>query len=134
MSKIAIDTNILIYLHEINPVSDKRLIASELVSDGPLISSQVVSEYLNVCHRRLKMTKQECLDSLMGWLPFCDLAVFKLSVFNTAIHLVEKYQFQMFDGVIVASALISDCSILYSEDMQHDLLIENKLRIINPFL
>lgn len=134
MSKIAIDTNILIYLHEINPVSDKRLIASELVSNGPLISSQVVSEYLNVCHKRLKMTKQDCLDSLMGWLPFCDLAIFELAIFNSAIHLVKKYQFQMFDGIIVASALNGDCSILYSEDMQHDLLVENKLRIINPFL
>jgi len=25
------------------------------------------------------------------------------------------------------------CEILYSEDMQHNLLIEQKLRIVNPF-
>ena len=38
------------------------------------------------------------------------------------------------DSLIVATALSSECSILYSEDMQHNQLIENKLRIINPFI
>ncbi len=104
MTKIALDTNVLIYLHEINPGSEKRLIANELIAGSPLISSQVVSEYLNVCNKRLKMTKQDSLDSLMGWLPFCNLAVFEIAIFKAAIRLVEKYHFQMFDGIVVASA------------------------------
>jgi len=33
----------------------------------------------------------------------------------------------------LSAALFSNCQIIYSEDMQHDLLIENKLKIINPF-
>jgi predicted nucleic acid-binding protein len=113
MSKTALDTNVLIYLHEIDPGSEKRHIANELIADSPLISSQVVSEYLNVCNKRLKMTKQDSLDALMGWLPFCNLAVFEIAIFSAAILLVEKYQFQMFDSIIVASALASGCSILY---------------------
>jgi len=134
MTKIALDTNVLIYLHEIDPGSEKRRIANELIAGSPLISSQVVSEYLNVCNKRLKMTKQDSLDSLMGWLPFCNLAVFEIAIFNAAIRLIEKYQFQMFDGIVVASALGSGCSILYSEDMQHGLSVEKKLKIINPFI
>jgi predicted nucleic acid-binding protein len=134
MSKIAVDTNILIYLHEIDPESGKRRIANELIADGPLISSQVVSEYLNVCRRRLKMTKEDSLDSLTGWLPFCRLAVFELTIFTSFIRLVEKYQFQIFDAIVVAYALEAGCSILYSEDMHHNLLVEKQLRIINPFL
>jgi len=82
----------------------------------------------------MKISKHDCLDSLMGWLPFCDLAVFEMTTFITATQLVKKYQFQMFDGIIVAAALNSGCSILYSEDMQHNLLVDNKLKIINPFL
>ncbi len=134
MTKIALDTNVLIYLHEIDPGSEKRRIVNELIAGSPLISSQVVSEYLNVCNKRLKMTKQDSLDSLMGWLPFCNLAVFEIAIFNAAIRLIEKYQFQMFDGIVVASALGSGCSILYSEDMQHGLSVEKKLKIINPFI
>ena len=30
-------------------------------------------------------------------------------------------------------ALEADCKILYTEDLQHKQLIENKLTIINPF-
>ncbi len=63
MSNIAVDTNVLIYLHEIDAESDKRRITNELIAEGPLISSKVVSEYLNVCYRRLKMTKQDSLDT-----------------------------------------------------------------------
>ena len=37
-------------------------------------------------------------------------------------------------NIIVASALENGCSILYSEDMQHELNIENQLTIKNPFI
>ncbi len=79
------------------------------------------------------MSKQDCMDSLMGWLPYCFLISFELAIFRNAIRLVEKYQLQMFDAIIVSSALEADCSILYSEDMQHNLLVENNLKIVNPF-
>jgi len=51
-----------------------------------------------------------------------------------AQRLVGKYDFQIFDGIIVAAALEADCDILYSEDMQDGQVIENTLKIKNPFL
>jgi len=134
MTKIALDTNILIYLHDENEESYKRKKANELIASGPIISPQVISEYLNVCNKRLKMTKQDCLDSLMAWLPYCELTSLEPAVYNNAIDLIKKYQFQMFDAIIVASSLLSDCTILYSEDMQHDLIIDKQLKIVNPFI
>lgn len=44
------------------------------------------------------------------------------------------YGYSYWDSLIIATAIQSDCSILYSEDMQHDQVIEDKLRIINPFI
>jgi len=41
---------------------------------------------------------------------------------------------QVFDAIIVASALETGCNILYSEDMQHNMKIDRKLSIVNPFL
>jgi len=38
-----------------------------------------------------------------------------------------------YDSMIVSAALLSGCDVLYSEDMQDGLFIENKLRICNPF-
>ena len=45
----------------------------------------------------------------------------------------ENYQLSVYDSMIVASSLIAVCETLLSEDMQDGLLIENKLRIRNPF-
>jgi predicted nucleic acid-binding protein len=36
--------------------------------------------------------------------------------------------------MIVAAALIGDCTTLWSEDMQDGLLVEDQLRIVNPFV
>ena len=48
-------------------------------------------------------------------------------------HIRDKYLFSYWDSMITAAALIGGCNILYSEDLQHDQLIENQVRIINPF-
>jgi hypothetical protein len=39
----------------------------------------------------------------------------------------------IFDAMIAASALHADCDTLWSEDMQHGMTLENRLRIANPF-
>jgi predicted nucleic acid-binding protein len=133
MIKVAIDTNVLIYLHD-TELSYKREKANELISINPVICAQVISEYLNVCHKRLKITKQDSLNSLMAWLPYCELSVFGSVIYTKSMGLIQKYQFQMFDAIIVSSALLSDCEILYSEDMQHNLIVEKQLKIVNPFI
>jgi predicted nucleic acid-binding protein len=46
----------------------------------------------------------------------------------------RRYKFSSWDSLIIASALENDCKILYSEDMQHNQLIDRKLRIVNPFV
>ena len=130
----ALDSNILIYLHEKDSASSKRIIAQHLVTENPIISPQVVSEYLNVCRKRLLMDKFASLDALMKWLPYTCLTDFSHDVYTQAQKLIKRYQFQLFDGVVVAYALKSNCKVLYSEDMQHNLLVEKCLRIVNPFI
>ncbi|SKB29597.1 Predicted nucleic acid-binding protein, contains PIN domain [Parapedobacter luteus] len=133
-NRYALDSNILIYLHEKDAGSHKRIVAQRLVVDTPIVSPQVVSEYLNVCQRRLSMDKLESIDALMQWLPYSLLTGFSQEVYQHTQKLIKRYQFQLFDAVVVAYALSADCSLLYSEDMQHNMLVEKRLRIINPFL
>ena len=49
------------------------------------------------------------------------------------MELIEKYQYSYWDSLLLASSLENKCSIIYSEDMQHEQIIEKKLKIINPF-
>lgn len=56
------------------------------------------------------------------------------STYDDAFNLRQQQNISFWDSLIVASALENDCSILYTEDLQHNQLIENKLKITNPFV
>jgi len=133
MSKIALDSNILIYNHSLE-FEDKKYIARGLFNENPVVSSQVVSEYINVIRKNLKMSKLELLQLCSLWLEKCTVQPVVLSTIKLARNLIVTYDFQVFDGIIVAAALEADCNIIYSEDMHDGLIIENKLKIVNPFI
>jgi predicted nucleic acid-binding protein len=130
---VAVDTNILIYLHDITFIN-KRTIAEEVLAKKPKISNQVLSEYLNVTRRLLKVPKKDLLLQTADLFSKCDIIPISYTTLILAADLVGKYHFQLFDSIIVASAIESNCDILYSEDMHHGLKVNNKLTILNPFL
>jgi len=113
---------------------NKRLIARDFFKENPVVSSQVISEYLNVMKRIFKMQKLELMQLCSIWLEKCYVQPVILSTIKLAQDLVSKYDFQVFDGIIVAAALEADCDILYSEDMQNGQIIEDILKIVNPFI
>jgi len=117
MSRIALDSNVLIYNHSLD-YENKRLIARDCFKEKPIVSSQVISEYLNVMQRNFKMQKQELMQLCSLWLEKCIVQPISLSTIKLAQNLVGKYDFQIFDGIIIAAALEADCDILYSEDIQ----------------
>ena len=133
MSRIALDSNILIYNHILDN-DKKRLIARSFFEENPVVSSQVISEYINVMKRVFNIHKLELMQLYTMWLEKCTIQPVILSTIKLANYLVSKYDFQVFDGIIIAAALEADCDILYSEDMQAGHTVENKLLIINPFL
>jgi predicted nucleic acid-binding protein len=129
---IAVDTNILLYLHD---KSDKRKrdIAKNILSDNPKIPAQVISEFLNVTRRQLVLSKVDIVAYCADLLKFCDILPISCDTLNNAAALIQKYDFQIFDSVIVAASLDAGCSVLYSEDMQHGLVV-NDMTILNPFV
>ena len=133
MNSFAVDTNIFLYLRDIDS-PEKQKKANNLIDFLPVVSSQVVSEYLNVSKRLLRLPKEQILDICLDDLEGCSIHSVTLSTLRLARKLISIYDFQLFDSIIVASALEAGCEILYSEDFQHNQLVENRLRIINPFI
>jgi len=129
--QFALDTNILIYLEGND--SAKRSISENLLSFAPVIPSQVVTEFLNVTRRLRNISKLQAMNEASALFADCRIAPIQNSTIDLAISLIQKYDFQLFDSLIVALALESECKILYTEDMQHGLLVNKKLQIINPF-
>ena len=130
--QFALDTNILIYL-EGNDIS-KRKIAEILLSYDPVIPAQVISEFINVIRRLRNIPKNQILVETSAIFRNCSIAPIKQSTLDLAKNLIDKYDFQIFDSIVVASALEADCTILYSEDMQHNMYVYQQLKIINPFI
>ena len=52
---------------------------------------------------------------------------------ETGIALAERYRLSTYDAMVAASALLSGCDTLWSEDLQHGMTVNDRLRIVNPF-
>jgi len=52
---------------------------------------------------------------------------------ETGLELAERYGFSTYDAMIAASALDAGCDTLWSGDMQHGMILDEGLRIVDPF-
>ena len=134
--KFFLDTNILIYSFG---ASTKKIRATELIKKAHLkngcISYQVIQEFLNVAVRKFENPFK--YDDLQLYLkkilfPICEVFPSE-KLYSDAIEIMERWKYSFFDSLIIASALESQSSILYSEDLQHGQKIRN-LTIVNPFI
>jgi predicted nucleic acid-binding protein len=125
------DTNVLIYIASGD--SAKADQAESIVSNGGAISVQVLNELANVARRKMRMSWQDThtfLSLLRGLLTVHSVAV---ETHETGLVLAERYNLSIYDAVIAASALHAGCDTLWSEDMQHGMVLDGRLRIVNPF-
>lgn len=131
--RIFVDTNVWIYLNDIETSIKKQKVLS-LLEVYPITSPQVIFECINVCLRKFKLSRKNSFLFAQELLSVCELITEDAKVVNDAIRLSNAYQFQPFDAKIIATALAGNCNILYSEDMQHGLVVEETVTIINPFI
>src|ERR1022692_1483705 len=110
INRIAADSNILLYLHD---KSDKRKrdIAKNILSDNPRISTQVISEFINVARRQLDLPKADIVAYCSDLLKDCEIIQVSCDTLTNAAALIQRYDFQIFDSIIVASALEANCTI-----------------------
>lgn len=132
--KIFFDTNCLIYLMSENELEKKIKMQSCIVSvKERLISTQVLNEMANVLTRKFSKGGEETLQILKHLVRQFSLQIISEQTVYSALQLHERYQYSYFDCLMLASALESECSVIYSEDMQHKQMIEKKVQILNPF-
>ena len=127
-----IDTNILIYLLSLD--SKKKDIARTFLSNHNLISTQVVNEYCNICLKKFNLSTSDTQETLISITQRVQVCNIDLDTIFLALKIKHKYKYQYYDSLIIASAIENKCSILYSEDLQHNQIVDNKLKILNPFV
>jgi predicted nucleic acid-binding protein len=131
VTRAFLDSNVVVYAFSDDP---RNAVAEELLGRGCEISVQVLNEFTNVARRKLGFSWAEITDAVEA-ITTLSRAVhpFDLATHQEATRLAERYGFGFYDALIVASALRADCAVLYSEDMQHGLIVDERLRIGNPF-
>ncbi|HET9146172.1 MAG TPA: PIN domain-containing protein [Sphingomicrobium sp.] len=125
------DTNVLIYIASGDSVKADQ--AEAIIGNGGAISVQVVNELANVARRKMRMSWQDThslLSLLRGLLTVHPVTI---ETHETGLALAERYKLSIFDAMIAASALHADCDTLWSEDMQHGMALDDRLRVVNPF-
>jgi predicted nucleic acid-binding protein len=140
MNKNFIDTNVWLYRLfdderiERQERERKRAIATSITQQSNIIiSTQVLNELTSNLIKKANFDETQIKDLIQSLYNRCQVVEFNLTIFQSASNLRTRYNLSFWDSLIVACALYSGAKILYSEDMQDSLIIENQLTIINPF-
>ena len=131
----AFDSNIVLYaMTESAGEVDKAARSKALLQKGGIVSVQVLNEVAWVAFRKLSKTWPEINYALDLVRAFCDVVPVTIEVHDEGRYIAERYQLGVFDAMILAAAYSAKCDILYSEDMHDGLVVNEKLRVCNPFL
>jgi predicted nucleic acid-binding protein len=126
-----LDSNILIYAYS----NDAKSMAAKSLCERPhTLSVQSLNEFANVARRKLQLDWDRIVWRLIAIVDLADEIVpLTFELHQTGVALADRYQLQVYDGMVLAAALEAGCDTVYSEDMHHGLVIENQLTIRNPF-
>jgi predicted nucleic acid-binding protein len=134
-----VDSNIWLYRFILNSSDSsaiqKQQIATNVTSqENLLVSVQVINEVCANLIRKAGFDNSQIQNLIEDFAQGCEILPISLETLQYAVKLRDRYLLSFWDSLIVASAVLGQASILYSEDMQDGLIIENALQIVNPFL
>lgn len=131
-ARVFFDTNVLLYaMAQDDPRTQE---AEQLLTQGGVVSVQVLNEFARVAFGKMKMPWADVRDALKIIQIFCPGPLpMTLVTHQDALTIAERYGYGIFDALIAASALEASCAILYSEDMRDGQVIDGRMRIRNPF-
>ena len=135
--KVFIDTNILIYAHDLD-AGEKHSISATILkhlweTETGIISAQVLQEfYVNVTRKipnPLPKTKaREIIQSYLTW----HVELNDIKTIFAASEFEERYNLSFWDALIVAAACNAKVEKILTEDLNHGQRIEG-IFIENPF-
>lgn len=131
MAERFFDTDVLLYLLSAD-AAKADWVESAVASDA-IVSVQVLNEFAAVTVRKLGMTIPEVRETLGSIVAVCTVAPLTSQTHERGPRIAERYGFSIYDSLIVAAALESGCTTLYTEDLQDGQTIDQTLTVRNPF-
>jgi predicted nucleic acid-binding protein len=126
------DTNILLYLLSTEVTISRN--ADRFFLAGGKVSVQVLNEFTNIARKKHRLEVKAIRPLLAAIRNAFAVVPVTAEIHDAGLRLIERHGFSTYDAMIVAAALASDCDVLLSEDMQHGMVVDGRLTIVNPFL
>jgi predicted nucleic acid-binding protein len=136
--KYFLDSNIFVYCFDrVDKAKNRKantLVEGALKDHRAVISSQVIQEFLNLATTKFSapMSEEESrkyMDRVLA--PLCEVFV-TLDLLKEALSIKTETGFSFYDSLILAAAMIANCSTVYSEDMNAGQKVRG-VTIRNPF-
>jgi predicted nucleic acid-binding protein len=131
--RIFIDSNLWVYLYSDR---DKGNIVRNIIEEyfiDIVLSAQVLGEFFNVLIRKIMRTKKEAREIISDLAMNFEVIEIDKSLVLEAMEISIRYKYSYWDSLIVAAALGTGCSMLYTEDLHDGQIINGRLKIVNPF-
>ncbi len=111
------------------------IVRDALLLGNGCISTQVVQECLNVALHKAQVALT--LEAARRYLEVVLAPLVQVTaneaLYHRALDVQARWRLSFYDSLIVASALVSGCKTLLSEDLQHGQRLDG-LTVVNPFL
>jgi len=134
--RVFVDTNIFIYAAIDDVVNaDKRIRSIRLIKlpgEAIVVSTQVINEFYVILLRN-GFSDQDIQERALEIIEDTQVMSISVDTIKLAWDIRDRYKYSYWDCLIVASALESGCSTLYTEDMHDGHIIDDRLKIMNPF-
>jgi len=129
---VTLDSNVAIYAF--SEVGAKAAIAADVIGKADFISVQVLNEFAAVARVKQRRSWSEIAEKVADLRSAVPRVLPIAPEANAeALHIAERYRLSFYDALMLAVALQGGARTFYSEDMQHGLLIDDTLRIVDPF-
>ena len=125
------DTNVLLYLVSKEAVKAAR--SETLLRQGGIINPQVLNEFASVSlSNKFGLTFLEVRTSLNAVLASCSVVPLTIDTHLTGLRYAERYKLPVNDSMLLAAAVLSGCTLLYTEDMHNGLVVDG-VTVKNPY-
>jgi predicted nucleic acid-binding protein len=110
----------------------KNLLTNRVKNSSIYVSTQIINEFYVNALRKGK-TSQDIQNVLQQFFDDFNILSVSTETVQDCWRVFNRYKFSYWDSLIVASALESQSTILYTEDLSNGQIIDNTLKVVNPF-
>lgn len=134
MTRIAVDTNVIVYGEGIDDPRRRDLARDSLATIASfeiVIPVQVLGETLRVLLGKARWPLERALKAVRSFEEF-ELARTDAEVWREARQIIDIHRLPVWDSVILAAASQAGCALLLSEDYQ-DGFVWRGVTVVDPF-